>query len=91
MRGWFPAKWRREHSLPIITQSSCNLQIISYDINHAWRNRNTNGVTIPGQAAGFQVWGVAGAHPIIPNNNPARNYEGRVVVWYDWRGGIAWM
>ena len=37
------------------TQSSCNLQIISCDINHAWRNRNTNGNTIPGQAAGFSV------------------------------------
>ena len=42
------------------------------------------------QGLGFRVQGVVGAHPIIPNNNPARNYEGRVVVWYDW-GGIAWM
>ena len=87
-----------------ITQSSHNPQIFSCDINRAWRNREFNGATIPGQAAGFRIWGsgfgvqglgfgvqgVVGKDPIFLHNNPARSYEGRVVVWQGGEG-VAWM
>ena len=38
----------------------------------------------------FGVQGVVGKDPVFLHNNPARSYEGRVVVWQGGEG-VAWI